>query len=109
MTGRSFPIGAKAPWQANTSAEVPYQQPAPRQAAPYRCTRGHEFTVTLAAEVPPPTEWDCRCGAPAGTVQPASEETNRERCMRLLLMRRSPAELDQLLAARLTEIRGEAP
>jgi RNA polymerase-binding protein len=108
MSRAHGPMHGRSPWQANRTGEVPYERPAPRQLAPYTCTRGHEFTVTFAANVTPPPGWDCRCGAPAGPVERAGGETDRERCMRLLLMRRSPAELEQLLARRLAEIRGQA-
>ena len=85
---------------------MPYEEPAPRQEAPYTCTRGHRFVVTFAAEVTPPGEWECRCGAPAGATPPASAESEHERRMGQVLGRRSLAELEQLLADRLTEIRG---
>lgn len=88
---------------------------APRQQAPYRCERGHEFMLTLAAEIEPPATWDCRCGAPAdhlvdvgaaaaadGSVPAGQSE--RERRMAQLLQRRSVAELERILAGRLAEL-----
>jgi RNA polymerase-binding protein len=87
-------------------AERPGAQPASRQQAAYRCARGHAFTVALAAGVEPPVTWGCRCGAPArpaGGTDPGSGRTERDRCMALLLRRRTRAELEQLLAERLAD------
>ena len=87
-------------------AERPGAQPASRQQAAYRCVRGHAFTVTLAAGIDVPATWGCRCGAPApsaGSPDPSSGQTERERCMALLLRRRTRAELEQLLAERLAD------
>ena len=64
------------------------------------------FTVTLAAGIDVPATWGCRCGAPArpaGSTDPGSGQTERDRCMALLLRRRSRAELEQLLAERLAD------
>lgn len=87
-------------------AERPGAQPASRQQAAYRCARGHAFTVALAAGVEPPATWGCRCGAPARpacSTDPGSGQTERDRCMALLLRRRTRAELEQLLAERLAD------
>jgi hypothetical protein len=87
-------------------AERPGAQPASRQQAAYRCARGHAFTVALAAGIEPPVTWGCRCGAPArpaGGTDPGSGRTERDRCMALLLRRRTHAELEQLLAERLAD------
>jgi hypothetical protein len=103
---RSVPIGAR-------SVEVPYEAPAPSQDARYLCARGHAFTITLsaAADVDVPAGWDCRCGAPAARAGKARArggqapgDASHERCMALLLMRRSRAELDVMLAGRLAEL-----
>jgi RNA polymerase-binding protein len=103
MTSRSRPIrGTRG---VSYTGEVPFEQPAPHQLARYTCARGHEFTVTLAAAATPPGSWECRCGAPAGTVQPAGKPEH-ERRIRLLLQRRTLAELEAMLAERLTAIRG---
>jgi RNA polymerase-binding protein len=88
-------------------AERPGAPPASRQQAAYRCARGHAFTITLAAGIEPPATWGCRCGAPArpaGGTDPGSGQTERDRCMALLLRRRTRAELEQLLAERLADI-----
>jgi hypothetical protein len=80
------------------------EPPAPRQQAAYRCTRGHDFEVTFAAEVNPPQAWDCRCGAHAGRSLPADDEDDHERHQRFVMERRSPAERQRALAARLAEV-----
>jgi uncharacterized protein YjiS (DUF1127 family) len=88
-------------------AERPGAQPASRQQAAYRCARGHAFTVALAAGIEPPATWGCRCGAPArpaDSTEPGSGQTERGRCLALLLRRRTRAELEQLLAERLADI-----
>jgi len=88
-------------------AERPGAPPASRQQAAYRCARGHGFTVALAAGIEPPATWGCRCGAPArpaGSTDPGGGQTERGRCMAVLLRRRTRAELEQLLAERLADI-----
>lgn len=87
-------------------AERPGTQPASRQQAAYRCARGHAFTIALAAGIEPPASWGCRCGAsarPAGSIAPGRGQTERDRCMALLMRRRTRAELEQLLAERLAD------
>jgi RNA polymerase binding protein RbpA len=87
-------------------AERPGAEPISRQQAAYQCARGHAFTVALAAGIEPPATWGCRCGAPArpaGSTDPGSGQTQRDRCMALLLRRRTRAELEQLLAERLVD------
>ena len=90
-------------------ADEPREYPAPRQVVAYLCTRGHRLEVVLSAAAIVPASWECRCGAlaaPPGTAaarRPVSAEHQRR--MRLLLLRRSRAELEQLLAGRLAELR----
>ncbi len=87
-------------------ADRPGAQPASRQQAAYQCARGHAFTVALAAGIEPPAAWECRCGAtarPAGSTDPGSGQTQRDRCMALLLRRRTRAQLEQLLTERLAD------
>jgi uncharacterized protein YjiS (DUF1127 family) len=87
-------------------AERPGAEPASRQQAAYQCARGHAFTVALMAGIEPPAAWGCRCGAaarPAGSADPGSGQTQRDRCMALLLRRRTRAELEQLLTERLAD------
>jgi hypothetical protein len=91
------------------------EPPAPRQEAAYRCDRGHDFAIVLAAAAEPPATWDyCRCGASGQRVPgiqeaggaSAAEEAQTERGRRLeqLRERRAPAELEQILADRLAEL-----
>lgn len=85
------------------------EPPAPRQQVTYTCTRGHAFEVTLSAEAEPPAAWDCRCGAigrPAGQLLVAADSgiSDHERRMAQLLERRTRAELEEILAARLGEV-----
>ncbi len=85
-------------------AERPGIELVSRQQAAYGCARGHTFTVALVAGIEPPATWDCRCGAPArpaGSTDPGSGQTQRDRCMALLLRRRTRAELEQILTERL--------
>jgi hypothetical protein len=115
-----FPIPGQRPWPSGSSPEVEYAHPASRQTVTYRCA-GHDHTVTLAAEAVPPPVWDCRCGkvatldgqpAPAQSSRywrgwgddPEAGFTDHQRCMRLLYMRRTPAELEQILAERISEL-----
>jgi hypothetical protein len=86
--------------------ERPGAQRASRQQAAYRCARGHAFTVALAAGIEPPATWGCRCGAPArpaDSTDPGKEQTEHDRCMAVLLRRRTRADLEQLLAERLAD------
>jgi hypothetical protein len=88
-------------------AERPGAQPASCQQAAYWCARGHAFTLALAAGIEPPATWGCRCGAPArppGSTDPGGGPAERDRCMALLLRRRTRAELERLLAERLADI-----
>lgn len=98
---RSVPAGAR-------SVEVPYDEPAPSQAARYRCARGHAFTITLSADADVPAGWDCRCGAAAARDGAAGgggqAPGNHERAMAFLLLRRTRAEGDVILAGRLAEL-----
>jgi hypothetical protein len=85
--------------------------PAPRTQVNYRCARGHDFTVMLAAGAEQPQSWDCRCGSPAG---PRGEQHGdargeqhgdaRGRLRRTVLGRRTPAEREAALAERLAEV-----
>jgi hypothetical protein len=86
--------------------ERPGAQPVSRQQAAYRCARGHAFTVALAAGIEPPATWGCRCGATAraaDSTDPGKGQTEHDRCMAVLLRRRTRADLEQLLAERLAD------
>jgi RNA polymerase-binding protein len=99
------------PGQRHYRPEVP----APRQQAAYRCDRGHRFTVTFAADVQSPEAVDCRCGAGAHHAESTNVMTtesanvvivdsDHQRRMVQLRGRRTPAELEQILADRLAEL-----
>ncbi|MDR1266392.1 MAG: RNA polymerase-binding protein RbpA [Propionibacteriaceae bacterium] len=86
---------------------------APRAQVPYGCERRHSFTLTFAVDAPAPSHWDCpRCGqlaarqdsAPAPAPQPKPVRSHWDR----LLQRRTIPELEELLAERLREMRGQA-
>ena len=91
------------------------EPPAARRQVSYRCSGNHEFAVVLSAEAEPPATQDCRCGASAhragsaSVVMPGSSsvvaaDSDHERRMGQLRGRRSPAELEQILADRLAEL-----
>lgn len=111
------PIRARKPWRSQGAPDDPHEELAPRQDAAYTCDRGgHSFDVTFAAKVTPPASWPCRCGG-TGTYTgpgPAVAESRRSaprldddlgHHMRLVRQRRTPAELEQILAERITEVR----
>lgn len=92
---------------SSRTAEVPYERPAPRKQAGYRCDRGHVFEVTFAAAAEPPGVWECRCGALAAASQSTAgtaRESEHDRRMAQVFQRRSIAELEELLAERLAEL-----
>jgi len=82
---------------------------APRVKVLYDCPQGHVSAVPMAVDAEVPGSWECRCGAMAvrrnhaapdlGPVKPARTHWD------MLRERRSIAELEVLLAERLTVIR----
>lgn len=85
---------------------------APRQDIGFDCPKGHHFTVVFAEEAQLPTEWECpRCGDVSrrsdGVVSEAKEGKAPRTHWDMLRERRSIAELEDLLAERLDQIRGE--
>lgn len=85
---------------------------APRQEIGFDCPKSHHFTVVFAEEAELPTEWECpRCGEVARRsdgVEPEAKQTKPVRThWDMLRERRSIAELEDLLAERLDEIRGD--
>lgn len=85
---------------------------APRQEIGFDCAKGHHFTIVFAQEAELPTEWECpRCGAVSRRsdgVEPESKPTKPVRThWDMLRERRSIEELEDLLAERLDEIRGD--
>jgi hypothetical protein len=79
---------------------------APRLRTVYDCPEGHETTVPFAAEADIPYAWECRiCGAAAILRDGEQPEPKKTKPVRthwdMLLERRSPAELEEVLAERL--------
>jgi thioesterase domain-containing protein len=103
---RGFGLGAKS------FAEPATVELAPRQEIGFDCVRGHHFEVVFAEEAELPTEWECpRCGAAARRSDGAEPEVKETKPARthwdMLRERRSIEELEDLLAERLDEIRGQ--
>ena len=79
---------------------------APRLQTVYDCAEGHATTVPFAAEAEVPPTWECRtCGATALLRDGEQPEPKKGKPARthwdMLLERRSPAELEEVLAERL--------
>lgn len=79
---------------------------APRLQTAYDCPHGHATTVPFAAEADVPPTWECRtCGATALLRDGEQPEPKKGKPARthwdMLLERRSPAELEEVLAERL--------
>jgi hypothetical protein len=80
---------------------------APRLQAIYDCPEGHETTMPFAAEADVPPRWECRVCGGSGLLrdgeQPEAKPTKPTRThWDMLLERRSVAELEEVLAERLT-------
>ena len=80
---------------------------APRHQTVYDCPDGHATTVPFAAEADVPPTWECRtCGATALLRDGEQPEPKKGKPARthwdMLLERRTPAELEEVLAERLT-------
>ncbi len=85
---------------------------APRQEIGFDCPKGHHFTVVFAEEAELPTEWECsRCGETARRSDGVESEAKATKPVRthwdMLRERRSNEALEDLLAERLDEIRGD--
>lgn len=85
---------------------------APRQEIGFICPRNHEFSVVFAIEAELPTTWECpRCGEVSRRADGVEPEVKEAKPVRthwdMLRERRSIEELEDLLAERLDEIRGE--
>lgn len=117
------PLSGGRPWPTGASAEAPCGPPAPTQQAAYTCERGCTFTLTLAGEGEPPPAWHCRCGKTAllDTAPPgASTEVRLPGYgtpgghktsviiphWQHVQERRTHEQLEELLAERLAEVRG---
>ncbi len=85
---------------------------APRLQVGFDCPKGHHFEIVFAEEAELPTEWECpKCGETARRSDGAEPEVKQSKAPRthwdMLRERRSIEELEDLLAERLEEIRGE--
>ncbi|HSU35635.1 MAG TPA: RNA polymerase-binding protein RbpA [Propionibacteriaceae bacterium] len=83
---------------------------AARQEIGYDCPREHHFSLVFSAEAEIPTLWECpRCGAESlrsdGERPDRKEEKPARTHWDMLRERRSIAELEDLLAERLTLLR----
>ncbi len=85
---------------------------AARQEIAFVCPKGHEFSLTFAAEAELPTLWECpRCGTEARRADGVQPEVKAGKPPRthwdMLRERRSIPELEEILAERLDQIRSE--
>ena len=76
----------------------------------FDCPQGHHFSRTFAEEAELPTEWECpKCGQVARRsdgVEPEAKQTKPPRThWDMLRERRSIADLEEILAERLDELR----
>jgi len=84
---------------------------APRRNAEYWCATDHLTTVPFAADIDPPEQWLCtKCGAPAGGERGSAPSSARPRVFprtpyEFLMMRRTVAEGDRLLAEAVADLR----
>lgn len=83
---------------------------AARQEVGYDCSRQHHFTLVFSAEADIPALWECpRCGAESLRSDGERPVLKEEKPVRthwdMLRERRSIAELEDLLAERLTLLR----
>ena len=85
--------------------------PAPRRQAEYWCANDHLTTVPFAADVDLPEEWLCyACGRPAGPARGDAPKAVHQRVFpkspyEFVMMRRTEAEADRLLAEAVAELR----
>ncbi len=83
---------------------------APRQTREYLCAKGHQFEVPFAVDAEVPMTWECKFdGSVARLVDGSEPEQKKAKAPRthwdMLLERRSIAELEDILAERLEEVR----
>ena len=75
---------------------------APRQTREYLCAKGHQFEVPFAVDAEVPITWECKFDG----SEPEQKKAKPPRThWDMLLERRSMAELDDILAERLQEVR----
>jgi hypothetical protein len=83
---------------------------APRQTREYLCAKGHRFEVPFAVDAEVPMTWECKFdGSVARLIDGSEPEQKKAKPPRthwdMLLERRSIAELEDILAERLQEVR----
>ena len=108
---RGSRLGAVS-YESDENAEL-----APRQTGSYDCPRGHQFSVTFAAEAEVPANWECKvCGGSALLVNGTQPEAKAVKPARthwdMLMERRTVEDLEEVLAERLDVLRertGRAP
>ena len=87
-------------------------QPAARQDVTYHCPHGHTVVVPMSVEAEVPPRWECRCGVMAlreNTDAPDEKPGKHARThWDMLMERRTTAELEALLAERLSLLRSGA-
>ena len=108
MADRSLRAPVSVP-RAEDEAGVEF---AARQEVGYDCPRDHHFSLVFAAEADIPSVWECpRCGAESLRADGERPELKEEKPARthwdMLRERRSIAELEDLLAERLNQLRSE--
>src|SRR5512142_1311324 len=75
---------------------------APRQTREYLCAKGHRFEVPFAVDAEVPITWECTFDG----NEPEQKKAKPPRThWDMLLERRSIAELEDILAERLNEVR----
>ncbi|GIH13921.1 hypothetical protein Raf01_20930 [Rugosimonospora africana] len=114
-TRRGKPIMGERMLRGSRLGAVSYESDrntelAPRQTREYLCARGHQFEVPFAVDAEVPTTWECKFdGTVARLVDGSEPEQKKAKPPRthwdMLLERRSIAELEDILAERLEEVR----
>ena len=85
---------------------------APRREIGFNCPQGHHFTKAFSEEAELPTVWECpRCGREAersdGVAKVVKEQKPQRTHWDMLRERRSLAELEELLAERVDNLRDQ--
>ena len=84
-------------------------EPAARTISEYHCPNGHVTRIPFSVEAEVPALWECKCGAEALLVDSERPEPKPTKPARthwdMLLERRSIADLEVLLDARLELLR----
>jgi hypothetical protein len=114
-TRRGKPIMGERMLRGSRLGAVSYESDrntelAPRQTREYLCARGHQFEVPFAVDAEVPMTWECKFdGTVARLVDGSEPEQKKAKPPRthwdMLLERRSIAELEDILAERLEEVR----